>query len=54
MRSLTLKLMVWSAPSIVDGLELEFAITGDLLRKKSVEFVSLRPPLVAVLHQDDL
>jgi hypothetical protein len=53
-RNLTLKLMVWSAPSIVVGVELRFAITDDQLEKKSIKFISLRPPLVAILHQDDL
>jgi hypothetical protein len=33
MRLLTLVLMVWSAVSIGDGDELNFAITGEVLRK---------------------
>jgi hypothetical protein len=53
-RNLTLKLMVWSAPSIVVRVALGFTITDDLLWKKSIKFVSLRPPLVVALHQADL
>jgi hypothetical protein len=53
MRNLTLKLMVWSATSIDDGVELKFAITGDVLQKKSVKLSSLWPPLDARLHPDD-
>jgi hypothetical protein len=33
MRKLTLSMMAWSAVSIGDGDELDFAITGEVLRK---------------------
>jgi hypothetical protein len=39
---LTLVMMVWSTPAIVDGDGEEFAITGEVLRKGSMKFAGLR------------
>jgi hypothetical protein len=46
--------MVWSATMIAAGVELNFTITGDVLRKGIFKFVSPRPPLDSGLLQDDL
>jgi hypothetical protein len=54
MRKLTLNMMVWSAVSIGDGDELDFAITGEVLRKGMTKFVQLRAPLDVCLLPDDL
>jgi hypothetical protein len=42
MRKLTVKLMVWSATSMTAGVELDFAIAGEVLQKGSAKFVGLR------------
>jgi hypothetical protein len=34
--------MVWSATSMTAGVELDFAITGEVLQKGSAKFVGLR------------
>jgi hypothetical protein len=38
MRMLTLNLLVWSATSMAAGVELDFAIAGDVLGKGTFEF----------------
>jgi hypothetical protein len=47
-------MMVWSATSTAAGIELDFTITGDVLRKGIFKFVQLRAPLDACLLPDDL
>jgi hypothetical protein len=46
--------MVWSVTSIGDEDELDFAITGEVLRKGMIKFDKLRAPLDACLLPDDL
>jgi hypothetical protein len=46
--------MVWSATRIAAGVELDFTITGDVLRKGIFKFVSPRPHLDVGLLRDDL
>jgi hypothetical protein len=43
--------MVWSTMWIVDGIELGFVITGEVLRKGSMKFALHTAPLDALLDQ---
>jgi hypothetical protein len=54
MRKLTMKLLICSEASIVDGDEHNFADSNELLRKGTSKFVVLRPLLDAILLPDDL
>jgi hypothetical protein len=53
MRKLTVKLMVWSATSMAAGVELDFAIADDVLRKGKQKLTSSRAPLHDSFRQDD-
>jgi hypothetical protein len=53
MRRLTLKMIGCSAVLIADGYERSFADSGELLRRGTVKYSRLRPPLDAKLLPDD-
>jgi hypothetical protein len=53
MRRLTVDLSIWSTTTIVDGGELGFADSGEVLQKGTPQFTQLRAPLHDSLHQDD-
>jgi hypothetical protein len=49
---LTLNTMVWLAMSMTVGVELNLAITDDVLRKGTIKFVPHLAPLDDCLHPD--
>ena len=48
---LTLKLKVWSAPTMVDGDDDDWRFPGDVLQKGSVKLIRHTAPLDALLLQ---
>ena len=54
MRKLTLKLKVWSAPTIVDGDDGDWRFPGEPEGKGTPNFLPLLAPLDALLLQDAL
>ena len=53
-RNLTVMLPRWLPVLIVDGIELQLAITGGELRKEMAKSSNLQAPLDSRLHQIDL
>ena len=52
MRKLTVNTMVWSATMIAAGVELNFTVTGDVLRKGKPKLTLSRAPLDDCLSPD--
>jgi hypothetical protein len=52
MRKLTVNTMVWSATMIAAGVELNFTVTGDVLRKGKPKLTLSRAPLDDCLYPD--